>query len=64
MARKAQAPAVKSARSNQAERIFGLFKTMLTIREFEETAHQALVEGFAAGSIHQSIGQEAISARR
>ena len=61
MARKAQAPAVKSARSNQAERIFGLFKTMLTIREFEETAHQALVEGFAAGSIHQSIGQEAIA---
>jgi len=61
MARKARSPAPQSERSNQAERIYGMFRTMLLIREFEEAAHQALVDGFAAGSIHQSIGQEAIA---
>jgi TPP-dependent pyruvate/acetoin dehydrogenase alpha subunit len=48
-------------RSNQTERIFGMFKTMLLIRAFEESAHQLLTEGLVHGSVHQSIGQEAIS---
>lgn len=47
--------------TNQTERIFGLFKTMLLIRAFEEAAHQLLTEGLVHGSVHQSIGQEAIS---
>ena len=38
-----------------------MFKTMCLIREFEEAAHQSFVEGFSAGSIHQSIGQEAVA---
>lgn len=46
--------------SNQAERVFGMFKTMLLIREFEIVAHQQLTEGLVHGSVHQSIGQEAI----
>lgn len=50
-----------SGGTNAPERIFGMFKTMCLIREFEEAAHQAFVEGFAAGSIHQSIGQEAVA---
>jgi TPP-dependent pyruvate/acetoin dehydrogenase alpha subunit len=48
-------------RTNQTERIFGMFKTMLLIRAFEEAAHQMLTEGLVHGSVHQSIGQEAIS---
>jgi pyruvate dehydrogenase E1 component alpha subunit len=48
-------------RANAPERIFGMFKTMCLIREFEEVAHQAFLEGYAAGSIHQSIGQEAVA---
>ena len=44
------------ARANEPQRIFGLFKTMCLIREFEEAAHQAFLDGHAAGSIHQSIG--------
>jgi TPP-dependent pyruvate/acetoin dehydrogenase alpha subunit len=48
-------------RSNQTERIFGMFKTMLLIRAFDEAAHQMLVEGLVHGSVHQSIGQEAIA---
>ncbi len=47
--------------ANTPERVFGLFKTMCLIREFEEAAHQAFLDGHAAGSIHQSIGQEAVA---
>ncbi len=56
-------PATTAAtqRSNQTARIFGMFKTMLLIRAFEEAAHQLLTEGLVHGSVHQSIGQEAIS---
>jgi len=60
-ARKADAAPPGAARANSPERIFGLFKTMCLIRAFEEAAHEAFVEGHAAGSIHQSIGQEAVS---
>src|ERR1035437_6155265 len=49
-------------RSNQTERIFDMFKTMLLIRAFDEAAHQMLVEGLVHGSVHQSIGQEAVLA--
>ena len=48
-------------RTNSPERIFRMFKTMLLIREFEEAAHKALQEGLVHGSVHQSIGQEAVS---
>jgi len=48
-------------RSNQAERVFGMFKTMLLIREFELVAHEQLVAGLVPGAVHQSIGQEAIA---
>jgi pyruvate dehydrogenase E1 component alpha subunit len=56
-------PAVTAAtqRSNQTARIFGMFQTMLLIRAFEEAAHQLLTEGLVHGSVHQSIGQEAIA---
>jgi TPP-dependent pyruvate/acetoin dehydrogenase alpha subunit len=41
-----------------------MFKTMLLIREFEEVAHRMLMDGLVHGSMHQSIGQEAISVGR
>jgi TPP-dependent pyruvate/acetoin dehydrogenase alpha subunit len=61
-AKNAKAAAPGGDRANAPQRIFGMFKTMCLIREFEEMAHQAFAEGFAAGSIHQSIGQEAVAA--
>ena len=54
-------PPPTTERSNQTERIFGMFRNMLLIRAFEEAAHQLLTDGLVHGSVHQSIGQEAIS---
>ena len=48
-------------RTNSPDRIFRMFETMLLIREFEDAAHQALQEGLVHGSVHQSIGQEAVA---
>lgn len=59
--KKAKSAAPAGDRANAPQRILGMFKTMCLIREFEEAAHQSYVDGFSAGSIHQSIGQEAVA---
>lgn len=38
-----------------------LFEQMWLIRRFEEAAEQALADGHVRGSLHQSIGQEAVA---
>ncbi len=48
-------------RTNSPARIFQMLETMLLIREFEHAAHDALQAGFVHGSVHQSIGQEAVA---
>jgi TPP-dependent pyruvate/acetoin dehydrogenase alpha subunit len=39
----------------------GLYSRMLTIRRFEEAAYRAYEQGEIAGTIHVSIGQEAVA---
>lgn len=43
------------------ERLFGLFRRMLLIREFEEAAAEALKAELISGPVHQSVGQEAVA---
>jgi pyruvate dehydrogenase E1 component alpha subunit len=38
-----------------------LFRRMLTIRRFEEAAYRAYEEGEIAGTVHVSVGQEAVA---
>lgn len=49
-----------AAGSNQIDRLMQMFRTMLIIREFEEAARKYADEGLVRGSVHESIGQEAI----
>lgn len=44
------------------DRALGLYRTMRTIRRFEEVACQLLVEGKIPATLHASIGQEAVAA--
>ena len=39
-----------------------LYRTMLLIRRFEETATQLMIEGRLGTSLHSSVGQEAVAA--
>jgi acetoin:2,6-dichlorophenolindophenol oxidoreductase subunit alpha len=43
------------------DRLLDLYRTMRTIRRFEETACQLLVEGKIPATLHASIGQEAVA---
>ena len=45
----------------QIERMHGMFLTLLLIRAFDEYAGQARREGKLRGSVHETIGQEAIA---
>lgn len=51
----------KVTRTNSVERVLRMFRTMLTIREFEEAAYRCQQEGLVRGPVHQSIGQEAVA---
>lgn len=44
-----------------SDRGLGLYRTMRTIRRFEEVACQLLVEGKIPATLHASIGQEAVA---
>ena len=43
-------------------RLLEIYRTMLTIRRFEETAMELFAKGVIPGLIHLSIGQEAVAA--
>ena len=43
------------------EMLLGLYRTMVRIRDFEETAADCFMKGMLAGNIHLSIGQEAVA---
>ncbi len=44
------------------EKLLGFYRTMVRIRDFEETAADCFMKGMLAGNIHLSIGQEAVAA--
>lgn len=44
------------------ERLLELYRTMLTIREFEDEVYRLFLKGLIHGTIHLARGQEAISA--
>ena len=46
--------------TNRPARVLGLYRTMCTIRAFEERAEDAFNAGLVQGSVHQYIGEEAI----
>jgi pyruvate dehydrogenase E1 component alpha subunit len=53
-------PAPKSAaRSYNAEWLFGVYRRMVLIRQFEERVKFLFLEGVMPGTIHQYMGQEA-----
>lgn len=66
--RKAGKASPAASRSNEAavpltgEDRIGLFRTMATIREFEEQVHRSYLEGLVHGTTHLCNGQEAVSA--
>ncbi|MBT3822629.1 MAG: pyruvate dehydrogenase (acetyl-transferring) E1 component subunit alpha, partial [Nitrospinaceae bacterium] len=43
------------------EKLNEMYRTMLRIRRFEETAQALFIEKRVAGGIHVSVGQEACS---
>lgn len=51
---------VSEVGSNQVARLIRMLRTMLIIREFEEAARKCAAEGLVRGSVHESVGQEAI----
>ena len=53
---------MNTVRPQQHTRALALFMTMLRIRRFEETAEVAQREGEIPGTLHLSIGQEAVAA--
>jgi pyruvate dehydrogenase E1 component alpha subunit len=54
---------VQSVQNNQShEQLFAAYRTMKTIREFEERIHIENTTGDIAGFLHLSVGQEAIAA--
>jgi len=50
-----------AAMRNTAGRLLDMFRTMLVIREFEETAHRLHQAGLMRGPLHSSVGQEAVA---
>ena len=44
------------------ETLIGMYRTMLTIRRFEETANQVFANGLVPGFLHSSVGEEATAA--
>ncbi len=46
---------------DQVARVRAMYRTMLTIRAFDEAAGQAHHDGHVRGSVHQYIGEEAIA---
>jgi len=42
----------------------GLYRTMATVREFEEQVQRSYLEGLVHGTTHLCNGQEAVSAGR
>lgn len=52
----------KSVESNSAEELLDMYRTMVTIREFEETVRKLHLSGKAPGLVHLYSGQEAVAA--
>ena len=50
------------AASNDSERLFALYRTMLLVRQAETALTKLFADGEVPGFIHLSIGQEAIAA--
>ncbi|MGE0253013.1 MAG: thiamine pyrophosphate-dependent dehydrogenase E1 component subunit alpha [Alphaproteobacteria bacterium] len=48
------------ALANEPARVVGLYRTMCVIRAFELEAEEAFNRGEVIGSVHQTIGQEAV----
>ena len=46
------------------KRLGEIYRTMLRIRRFEETADDLYMAGKVVGGVHVSIGQEAVFGRR
>ena len=50
------------AASNDSERLFALYRTMLLVRQAETALTKLFADGEVPGFIHLSVGQEAIAA--
>lgn len=53
---------MKSLKNESKEAMLGLFRTMIRIREFEETAAKLFLDGKLIGFLHLYSGEEAVAA--